>query len=170
MCTLIIRAPQQETVWFFPFILFLIFSPGKFENIKTGRYHVNQQMSRAYERTSRCGCCYGRRSARLPYRIGRAVSLPFLPPFFFLDFDRKTGGEKEEEYTIVVATSFFSRRERVCYTFLFFGAPGADAALFSLLNTPSRCRLFYFFGLVIRCKESRPFDFSSHAQLFFYLI
>jgi hypothetical protein len=40
--------------------------------------------------------------------------------------------------------------------------------LFSLfsLNTPSRCRLFYFFGLVIRCKESRPFDFSSHAQLF----
>jgi hypothetical protein len=56
--------------------------------------------------------------------------------------------------------------------FLFFGAPGADAALlsFSSLNTPSRCRLFYFFGLVIRCKESRPFDFSSHAQLFFYLI
>jgi hypothetical protein len=115
----------------------LIFSPGKFENIKTGRYHVNQQMSRAYERTSQCGCCYGRRSARLPYRIGRAVSLPFLPPFFsFLDFDRKTGGEKEEEYTIVVATSFlFLQEGESLLHFLFFGAPGADAALLSFLSS-----------------------------------
>jgi hypothetical protein len=71
----------------------------------------------------------------LGYRIesgGRFLSRFFL---LFLDFDRKTGGEKEEEYTIVVATSFlFLQEGESLLHFLFFGAPGADAALLSFLS------------------------------------
>ncbi len=123
MCTLIIRAHRKLSDLFFYFFLLFFFSPGKFENIKRADIMWISKCQGPMKEPSRCGCCYGRRSARLPYRIGRAVSLPFLS-FFWFWFWWKNGWGRRKNILLLLQLLlfFFSRRERVCYTFYFLGS------------------------------------------------